>query len=103
MTSRFMLSCSGSFSPSRSTVSFTLLPAAPRILSTASESDRPITGTSSIALMKSLGLMPAFAAGVSSIGDTTFTSPFSIVTSMPRPPNSPFVCTFMSPNCFSFM
>jgi hypothetical protein len=44
------------------------------------------------AKIRSFGLsMPAFAAGVSSIGDTTLITPFSIVTSMPSPPNSPLV------------
>jgi hypothetical protein len=42
------------------------------------------------------------AAGVSSIGETTFTTPFSIVTSMPSPPNSPLVCTCMSRKFFGF-
>ncbi len=68
----------------------------PRILSTASCSVRPSTGSPSIAVMKSLGRRPALAAGVSSIGDTILTSPFSMVTSMPSPPNSPRVCTCMS-------
>ena len=35
-------------------------------------------------------------AGVSSIGVTTLTRPSSMVTSMPRPPNSPLVWTCMS-------
>ena len=43
----------------------------------------------------------ARAAGVSSIGETTLTRPFSIVTSMPSPPNSPRVCTCMSLKFFS--
>ncbi len=46
--------------------------------------------------MMSLAMTPALAAGVSSIGETTLTRPSSIVTSMPRPPNSPRVCTCMS-------
>ena len=39
---------------------------------------------------------PAAKAGVSSIGETTLIRPSSIVTSMPRPPNSPRVCTCIS-------
>ena len=68
----------------------------PRIFSTASFRLRPITASLSICVMMSPAWMPALAAGVSSIGETTLTSPLSIVTSMPSPPNSPFVCTCMS-------
>ena len=46
--------------------------------------------------MKSPASTPALAAGVSSIGVMTLTRSFSIVTSMPRPPNSPLVWTRMS-------
>ena len=46
--------------------------------------------------MKSPASTPALAAGVSSIGVITLTSSFSMVTSMPRPPNSPLVWTRMS-------
>ena len=35
--------------------------------------------------------MPALAAGVSSIGVITLTNPDSMVTSIPKPPNSPLV------------
>ena len=42
------------------------------------------------------GLMPARAAGVSSIGEMTRMKPPSCVTSIPSPPNSPRVCTRMS-------
>ena len=41
--------------------------------------------------MKSLARMPALAAGVSSMGETTLMTPSSMVTSMPRPPNWPEV------------
>ena len=41
-------------------------------------------------------MMPALDAGVSSIGETTLTSPSSIVTSMPSPPNSPEVVSCIS-------
>ena len=44
--------------------------------------------------------MPALEAGVSSIGDTTLMTPSCIVTSMPRPPNLPEVCTCMSRKFF---
>ena len=42
--------------------------------------------------------MPAFEAGVSSIGDITFTTPASIPTSIPSPPNSPLVSVCISLN-----
>ena len=41
-------------------------------------------------------LPTAFAVGGHSIGVTTLMKPSSCVTSMPRPPNSPRVCTCMS-------
>ena len=47
--------------------------------------------------------MPARAAGVSSIGETTRMMPFSCVTSRPRPPNSPRVCTCMSLKALAFI
>ncbi len=75
----------------------------PRILATASLSDMPLTGSLSMATIRSPGLMPALAAGVSSIGDTTLTMLFSMVTSMPSPPNSPRTCTSMSPKFLAFM
>jgi hypothetical protein len=89
----------------RSIGSFTLLrrieiliavPTLPRIFSTASCRVRPCTGSPSSAKIRSPDCTPAFEAGVSSIGDTTLMTPFSIVTSMPRPPNSPRVWTCMS-------
>ena len=46
--------------------------------------------------------MPALYAGVSSIGDITLTKPFSIVTSIPNPPNRPFVWIFISSKFFAF-
>ena len=57
---------------------------------------QPCTASSSRWVMTSFAMMPALEAGVSSIGDTTLTTPFSIVTSMPSPPNSPRVWTCMS-------
>ncbi|MNS87838.1 hypothetical protein D3C72_1217930 [compost metagenome] len=47
--------------------------------------------------------MPAREAGVSSIGVMTLTSSFSMVTSMPRPPNSPLVWVRMSLASLAFM
>ena len=91
-----MVRSNGSSSPSRTTVITMSEPTGPRILSTASASVRPSTDSPSIWVMKSLASTPASAAGVSSMGETTFTKPFSMVTSIPRPPNSPRVCTFMS-------
>ena len=38
---------------------------------------------------KSPAKIPALDAGVSSIGEITLTKPFSRVTSIPNPPNSP--------------
>ena len=48
--------------------------------------------------MKSPALIPALDAGVSSIGEITFTTPDSILTSMPNPPNSPLVSVCISSN-----
>ena len=48
-----------------------------------------MTCSPSMWLMKSPGCIPARDAGVSSMGEMTLTRPFSIVTSMPSPPNSP--------------
>ena len=56
----------------------------------------PITGWPSSAKIRAPGWMPSVDAGVSSIGDTTLMTLFSIVTSMPSPPNSPRVWTCMS-------
>ena len=75
----------------------------PRILSTASFSVSAVTVLPSIAVMMSPGLKPALAAGVSSIGETTLMMPFSSLTSMPRPPNSPLVWICMSLNALAFM
>ena len=53
--------------------------------------------------MMSPALIPALDAGVSSIGLITLKKPFSGMTSMPRPPNSPLVSTCISRNCSAFM
>ena len=86
--------------PLRMMVSLILVLTGPRIFSTAWFRVRPCTCSSSSWVMMSLARMPALAAGVSSIGVTTLTRPSSIVTSMPRPPNSPRVCTCMSRKLF---
>src|SRR6478609_9676208 len=77
-------------------VSLILVLTGPRIFSTAWFRVRPCTCSSSSFVMMSFAMMPALAAGVSSIGATTLINPSSIVTSMPSPPNSPRVCTCMS-------
>ena len=103
MISRSMESSIGLSTPSRLMVSVIFEFGEPRILSTASCSDRPCTVLPSSAVMMSPALTPAFEAGVSSIGLITLMKPLSCVTSMPRPPNSPLVCTCMSRNAFEFM
>ncbi len=101
MTARFSVTSNGSWLP-RMTVMRIEEPISPRIFSTASFRVRPMIGWPSSAEMKSPGCRPASAAGVPSIGETTLIRPSSIVTSMPRPPNSPLVWTCMSPKSFWF-
>ena len=96
MMSRTIVISIGLSAPSRRMVSLIGVLTRPRIFSTASFSVRPRTSSPSISEMKSPASTPALAAGVSSIGVMTLTSSFSIVTSMPRPPNSPLVWTRMS-------
>ena len=95
MMSRSMVTSKGSSSPRR-TVTEIEVPTGPRIRSTASERSRPTIGSPSMWVIRSPASIPARKAGVSSIGETTLTTPFSMVTSMPSPPNSPRVCTCMS-------
>ena len=85
MTSRTTVILSGSVTPSRRTVSMMEELAGPRIFSTASRSVSPCTGSPSRCEMRSPARMPALTAGVSSIGEITLMSSFSIVTSMPSP------------------
>ena len=85
----------GSFSP-RTTVIVILLLTGPLSLDTASLIVRPLIDSPLMPIIKSPGCMPAFAAGVSSIGETTFTKPPSIVISIPNPPKVPFVFTCIS-------
>ena len=96
ITSRTILNSFTSFEAPRMILSFTGELTAPRILSTAWSSVMPWVESSSIAVMMSPDMTPALEAGVSSIGLTTLIRPSSCVTSMPRPPNSPLVCTCMS-------
>ena len=63
----------------------------PLIRSTASLRFLPSIGSLLMWVMKSPAITPAFCAGVSSIGLITLITPFSIVTSIPIPPNSPLV------------
>ena len=95
MTSRVSDTSNGSL-PARRMPILIGVPALPRIFSTASCRVSPCTGSPSSAKIRSPDWMPALAAGVSSIGDTTLMTPFSMVTSMPSPPNSPLVWTCMS-------
>ena len=102
MMARCKVTSKGGCLPRR-TVSTILELTGPRILSTASDSVRPMIGLLSIWTIRSPGWMPALAAGVPSMGDTTLITPFSIVTSMPSPPNSPLVCTCMSSHSLGSM
>ena len=95
MTSLTISISKGSFL-SRTTVIITLLPIGPRSWDTASFMDRPLIDSPLIPIIKSPDFMPAFAAGVSSIGDTTLTTPSSIVISIPKPPKVPLVFTCIS-------
>ena len=101
IVARVSLTSNGS-RPLRWIVSRISLLTGPRILSTACGRVIPWIGWPSSWVIMSPGFSPAWAAGVSSIGETTLTRPFSIDTSMPSPPNSPRVCTFMSSKFFVF-
>ena len=94
--SRMIETSKGSSTSSRTTVMTISEPTGPRIISTASSSVRPSTLSPSTWVMKSPGSIPALSAGVSSMGETTLTKPSSCVTSIPRPPNSPWVWVRMS-------
>ena len=93
----------GAAEPLRVTFSRILLLAGPFIRLTACSRVMPWMISSSIWVITSPDSIPALAAGVSSIGVTTLTRPSSIVTSMPNPPNSPWVVSYMSLQPFSFM
>ena len=91
IVSLIILTSKGSSTPSRTTVIMISEPTGPRILSTASSNVFPNVLSPSTFVIKSPASIPALSAGVSSIGETTLINPFSWVTSIPRPPNSPRV------------
>ena len=68
---------------------------APRMSLTASFSDMPLVGVSSILMMRSPAITPARGGRVLD-GEMTLTKPSSAPTSMPRPPNSPCVAVCIS-------
>ena len=102
MIARVSVRSIGFFSPLRRIVIWSCEFTGPRILSTASESVSPWIDVPSIVAIRSPVLIPAFAAGVPSIGEITLTRPSSIVTSRPSPPYSPRVDTCMSEKFFGF-
>ena len=71
MMSRIMLMSKGSSTPSRAMVIIISEPTGPRIWSTASFKVFPSVLSPSTLVIKSPDWTPAFAAGVSSMGDTT--------------------------------
>ena len=79
------------FSDFREIISSTLVLGSPRMRLTASLRVRPLTGVSSILLIRSPDLSPARKAGEPSMGETTLTKPSSIAISMPTPTNLPVV------------
>ena len=91
MMARTNVNVSGLGSFLRNTVSTIGVSGLPRIFLTASLSDMPRTCVSSSFVIRSPLFKPALNAGLSSIGDTTFTKPSSMATSIPNPPNSPCV------------
>ena len=103
MISRVMVTSKGLSTPGRLIPSVMVEPGSPRIFSTASSSEMPSMLLELIDRIRSPGFMPAFAAGVPSIGEITLISPSSPVTSSPRPPNAPLVCTMKAAYCFSVM
>ena len=74
----------------------TFVPGWPRSLLTASFRSRFTVDCSSILMTWSFDLMPARAAGVSLMTRTTVSRLLSMRMTKPRPPNSPFVCSFIS-------
>ena len=84
----------------RNTVNVILVPGVPRIVRTALSSDMPRTGLSSRRVIKSPACNPARAAGLSSIGFRTLTTPSSEVISIPRPANFPEVASCISEKSF---
>ena len=81
----------------------TLVPVAPRSLSETSETLSPAAFWPLTALMTSPAWTPARPAGLSSIGEMTFTSPPSEVIVRPTPEYSPDVRSRRSPNALAGM
>ncbi|MDT4863864.1 hypothetical protein D3C77_203700 [compost metagenome] len=79
----------------------TLVPVAPRSLSETSETVRPAAFWPSMALMTSPAWTPARPAGLSSMGEMTFTSPPSEVMVRPTPEYSPEVRSRRSPKALA--
>ena len=91
----------GSGTPLRCSVMVMGLLGLPRISFTASSRRMSLVGVSPILMIRSPAFTPALAAGVPSMGETTFTKPSSVPISMPSPPNSPCVLTCSSLKAFS--
>ena len=87
----------------RAIVSTTLLPGGPRRRRTTSPISIPTIACPSALTMRSPGSMPAAAAGVPSIAETTCGTPSSTETSMPIPPNWPLVVAISSRYSLSVM
>ncbi len=102
MTARVRVMSKGE-RPLRTIVSSMLVPAGPRRRSTTSARFMLSVGWPVILRMRSPARMPARAAGVSSIGETTFGTPSAMVSSMPSPPNSPRVSLCIWRYSFSSM
>jgi len=64
-------------------------PFGPRNLAVTSPRPRPAVGWPSMAVTTAPDWIPARAAGLSSTGETTFTSPFSIPMVRPTPVKAP--------------
>ena len=75
--SRTIVTLNGFSSPPLSIVNSISLPGLPLIILTASMREIPLTDLPSKRMIKSPALIPARFAGVSSIGDITFTKPSS--------------------------
>ena len=75
----------------RKIVSVTLVAGSPRMRLTAWSTVRPLTGVSSMRVIRSPLFRPARKAGEPSIGETTLTRPSSMPISMPTPTNLPVV------------
>ena len=96
MASRTRVKSRASGQPWRWTLMVTLVPGSPRSFLTASMRVMDLVISPSMRRIWSPERMPWRSAGVSSMGETTFTKPSSVPTSMPSPPNSPWVPTCSS-------